>query len=549
MNDRLLFDAGPVAMLVCDAQTLAVLAANQRAVALYRYGEEALAQLTLPDLAASGERRALVAAFAELGAGERRLLRDRRQSAQDGSPIETDLAISPTISWNGRAARIVAALDVGAPKELLDALRTDPATGLPNRAALLEYDVTAGERGAGLALVRIGWVDAASQRSQDYRDSSARAVVGVLGRLLPEKGLLARYADDIFAVFVPGGRARAMLAFARHVAAAFERPIAVGDDEIVANPRVGIAVAARPGDVATLARDAQAALDGALLDGEAVGVFSDEVAQRQDRRAILDRNLRHALVQRRITAAYQPIVRLDSGEIVGAEALMRWDCPGIGPVAPAEFIALAAESTVILRLDEWMLREACAQGKRWQLAGFNGLRVAVNISSRAADQREFVRLVATICQSVGLATGDLQLELGEEALAPDRIAVRNVEALRRLGVRIAIDDFGSGASALSSLGSLPLDVIKIDRPFVGPIAADAFRAEVVRSVVALAHRRGLRVVAEGVETSAQAEALRGVGCDDAQGFLFGAPVPAEELTGRLDRERFQSARGARQPDV
>ncbi|HEY4440714.1 MAG TPA: GGDEF domain-containing phosphodiesterase [Candidatus Elarobacter sp.] len=544
MTDRALFDLGPVAMIVCDARTLAVVAANERAIALYRAGEAALTQLTLLDLAAAAERDSLAAALAELGADERRVLRDRRLCAQDGSPIEADLAISPELPWNRGAARIVAALDVGAPKELLDALRTDTATGLANRAALFEHDVR-GDGGAGIALVRIGWVDAASQRTQAYRDGSARAVVGVLGRLMPPNALLARYSEHVFAVFVPGGKSRAMLAFARHLAAAFERPIAVGDDEIVANPRIGIAVAAKPPDVATLARDARSALDDAMLRGEQVGVFSDEVAQRHDRRAILDRNLRHAIVQRRIAAVYQPIVRLDTGDIVGAEALMRWDCPGIGPVSPAEFIAIAAESSVILRLDEWMLREACAQGKRWQLAGFAGMRVAVNVSARAADQREFVKLVATICQSVGLDPGDLQLELGEEALAPDRIAVRNVEALRRLGVKVAIDDFGSGASALSSLGSLPLDVIKIDRPFVGPIAADEFRAEVVRGVVALAHRRGLRVVAEGVETSAQAEALRGVGCDDAQGFLFGAPVSAEELTGRLDRERFQAVLASR----
>jgi EAL domain-containing protein (putative c-di-GMP-specific phosphodiesterase class I)/GGDEF domain-containing protein len=549
MSDRLLFDAGPVATLVCDPSTLAILAANRRAVELYRYGDDALVRMTLLDLAASGERRSLAAAFEELGTQEARVLRNRRQSAQDGSAIEADLAVSPEISWQGRAARIVAALDVGAPKAVLDALRTDPATGLPNRAALFEVGVTAGERGAALALVRFNWIDAASQRSQEYRDRSARAVVGGLGRLLPPKALLARFGDDVFAVFVPGGRARAMLAFARHVAAAFERPIAVGDDEIVANPRIGIALAVRPTDVATLARDAQAALDNAKLEGEQVGVFSDEVAQRHDRRAVLDRNLRHAIVQRRITAVYQPIVRLDTGEVVGAEALMRWDCPGIGSVSPAEFIAIAAESTVILRLDEWMLREACAQGRRWQLAGFTRLRVAVNVASRAADQREFVRLVATICESVGLDPGDLQLELDERALAPERLAVRNLEALRRLGVRVAIDDFGSGASALSALGSLPLDVIKIDRPFVGPIAEDPFRAEVVRSVVTLAHHRGLRVVAEGVESPEQAEVLRAVGCDDAQGFLFGAPVAAEELTGRLERERFHAVHAPRPAGV
>ncbi|MDB5041262.1 MAG: bifunctional diguanylate cyclase/phosphodiesterase [Candidatus Eremiobacteraeota bacterium] len=541
IDERLLFDAAPVAMVVCDAVTLAILAANDHASVLYQYDRDALVRLTLLDLAGAGDRRALAEALADVPAAERRVLRERRQCAKDGSVIEADLAISPAIAWGGRSARIVAALDVGASKSVIDALRTDAATGLPNRAALAAADLEGAERGAGVVLIHVTWVGAASQRSQEYRDRSARAVVGVLARLLPANARLSRHADDVYAVLVPGARLRSISAFARHVAAAFERPIAVGDEEIVANPHLGIAVSARPQDAVSLFRDAQAALDYALLGGEAVEVFSDELAGRHDRRAVIERNLRHAVVQRRLTAVYQPIVRLDSGEVVGAEALMRWNCPGIGPVPPSEFIAIAAESSLILRLDEWMLREACAQARRWQLAGFARMHIAVNVSSRAADQREFVRLVATICESVALDPGDLQIELGEDALAPNRGALRNLEALRRLGVRIAIDDFGSGASALSALGSLPLDVIKIDRPFVGPIAADAFRAEVVRSVVSLAHQRGLRVVAEGVETSAQAEVLRTVGCDDAQGFLFGPPVSADDITGRLDRARFQTS--------
>jgi EAL domain-containing protein (putative c-di-GMP-specific phosphodiesterase class I)/GGDEF domain-containing protein len=549
MSERIVFDAGPVAALVCDAASLAILAANDRAVALYQHERDALARMTLDDLAAIAERDTLAAAVAELAPGEHRVLRERRQCAKDGRTIEADLAVSAVVPWEGRDARIVAALDVGSPKHLLDVLRTDGATGLANRASLFEADVADCDRGAGLALVRITWFVAASQRSQDYRDRSARGVAGVLEKLLPARALLARYADDVFAVLVRGGRMRTMLALARHIAAAFEKPIAVGDDEIVANPRIGIAIADHPQDVAALARDAQAALDYAHLDGKPMSVFSEEIARRHDRRAVVDRELRHAIAQRRLTAVYQPIVRLDTGHIVGAEALMRWDCPGIGPVPPSEFIAIASESSLVLRLDEWMLREACMQGRRWQLAGFAGVRVAVNVSARSAEQREFVRLVATICESVGLDPGDLQLELGEEALAPGGIGVRNLEALRRLGVRIAIDDFGSGASALSSLGDQPLDVLKIDRPFVEPIAADPFRAEVVRSIVTLAHHRGLHVVAEGVETSAQAEALRAVRCDEAQGFLFGPPVSPVDIAAHLEHQRFRATLGSARDGV
>jgi PAS domain S-box-containing protein len=302
-DERVLFDAGPVATVVCDAVTLAILAANDHATALYQYDHDTLVGLTLLDLAGAADRRALAEALADVPAGERRVLRERRQCAKDGSAIEADLAISPAIAWGGRSVRIVAALDVGASKSVIDALRTDAATGLPNRAALLPADLEGAERGAGVALLHVTWVGAASQRSQEYRDRSARAVVGVLARLLPAKARLSRHADDVFAVLVPGGRLRAMSAFARHVTGAFERPIAVGDEEIVANPHLGIAVTARPQDVASLFRDAQAALDYALLGGEVVEVFSDELAGRHDRRAVIERNLRHAVVQRRLAAS------------------------------------------------------------------------------------------------------------------------------------------------------------------------------------------------------------------------------------------------------
>jgi EAL domain-containing protein (putative c-di-GMP-specific phosphodiesterase class I) len=353
--------------------------------------------------------------------------------------------------------------------------------------------------------------------------------------------VIARYADDVFAVHVAVGRARTMRTFARNVLNAFERPIPVAGDEVVAIPRIGVAVRQRGrDDRSPLVHEAQAALDSALHGGDAVEFFSEELAGQHERRAIVDRNLRHAISQRRLAAVYQPIVSLRTGEMVGAESLLRWDCPGIGPVPAPEFIAIAEESGLIGRLGEWMLREACAQARRWHLAGYPGFRVSVNVSARQVEQRPFVRFVASLCDLTGLPPHDLELEIGEGALMRSTSAVHNLEALRRLGVRIAVDNFGTGLTALSALASLPLDVLKIDRFVVEPLGGDAFKAQVVRSVVALAHQRGLRVVAEGVETAEQAETLRELGCDEGQGFLFGAPDPAEEITGRLERERFRA---------
>jgi EAL domain-containing protein (putative c-di-GMP-specific phosphodiesterase class I) len=195
---------------------------------------------------------------------------------------------------------------------------------------------------------------------------------------------------------------------------------------------------------------------------------------------------------------------------------------------------------MIGRLGEWMLREACAQARRWQLDGAQGFRITINVSPRQVEQRDFVRFMTSICESTQLRAQDLELEIGENALLRNPAAVRNLEALRQLGMRVAVDNFGTGLSALSALGSLPLDVLKIDRAVVEPMGADAYRAQVVRSVIALAHEREIRVVAQGVETAEQAETLRALGCDEGQGFLFGAPAPAEELSAHMERERFRA---------
>ena len=419
---------------------------------------------------------------------------------------------------------------------------TDPATGLPNRAALLERD-GAYAPGTTMALVGFQGVGGVSLGSHDTRGdaANARAITGVLQRAARSGATIARYGDHTWAVVAPGtGRTRSALPLAKRLMSAFDAPIVAGDDEIVVIPTIGIASACEETcTVAELARRAETALKAAETDERRLAEYSRDIERAHDRRAQLERHLRHAIAERRIDVAYQPIVSLKTGRIVGAEALMRWDCPGFGPIAPAEFIGMAEESGMILHLGEWILRAACAQNRRWQIAGAGRLRVAVNVSARQLQQREFVRLVGSICETTGLAPSDLELEVTESTMMHrDGLAIRNLEALRRLGVRVSIDDFGTGYSSLSYLKALPVDALKIDRSFVAPIAEDPFQAEVAQAVVTLAHRRGLTVIGEGVETLEQVTGLRAMACDEAQGFLFGMPMSAEEFRARLERDRF-----------
>ena len=413
----------------------------------------------------------------------------------------------------------------------------DAQTGLPSRAAL-QGGCARPEHAGAVLLVALRWMTTVSQRRDFMRTAEAVAAAETLQKVLPDHAMLVRYGDDTFAiVFTAAVRARNVSVFARKIVASFEHPLKALGGETVVVPSIGVAVAGtRKAPVGDLCSEAECALRAAA-EG-AVVVYDAQLAAALERRTAIDRNLRHAIVGRRIDVAYQPIVALAGGRIVGAEALMRWNCPGMGPVPPSEFIAIAEKNGMILRLGEWILREACAQARRWQLAG-HPTRIAVNVSARQVEERDFMRLVAGVCDSTSLDPRLLELELTESTMMNrDGIALRNLQALRRMGVRISVDDFGTGYSALSYLKSLPLDTVKIDRSFVAPIASDEFQADVAHSVIGLAQRRGLSVIGEGVETAEQVATLRAMGCDEAQGYLFGRPMTATDLTTLLERDRI-----------
>ncbi len=238
-----------------------------------------------------------------------------------------------------------------------------------------------------------------------------------------------------------------------------------------------------------------------------------------------------------MTLFYQPQVSLATGAIVGAEALVRWNHPDLGMIAPLRFIPLAEETGLIVPLGEWVLRQACRQAARWARQG-HPLRIAVNLSARQLSQPDPVPLVQTALSDAGLDPAWLDLELTESALiAQGDAAVARLSALRALGLRVSVDDFGTGYSSLAYLRRFPLDILKVDRSFVTGLAAGgragAQDQAVVRAVIDMAHALSLEVVAEGVETDAQRDILEDLGCDTMQGYLFSPPVPADRLQALL----------------
>jgi len=262
-------------------------------------------------------------------------------------------------------------------------------------------------------------------------------------------------------------------------------------------------------------------------------------------RLAVENALRRALGREEFTVHYQPQADVDSGEMVGMEALVRWQHPKRGLVSPGEFIHLAEETGLIMRLGEWVLRAACAQDKAWQEAGLPRLRVAVNLSARQFQEPNLVDVVARVLNETRLDPDYLELEITESlAMQNADFTIMVLRDLRAIGIRISMDDFGAGYSSLGYLKNLPIHTLKIDRSIIDGLTRGPNDAVIATAIIAMAHSLSLEVVAEGVETEDQLAFLRERQCDRFQGYLLGQPMPVELFDTMLKHDRpFQCQRG------
>ncbi len=347
---------------------------------------------------------------------------------------------------------------------------------------------------------------------------------------------VARLGGDEFTVIIPGlTRPEDAGKLARRILNSLAHPIRVANQEIFVNASIGIAVYPGDGeDIETLLMHADTAMYKAKEQGgNSYQTYSRTMNASALQRLTLENALRRALERSEFELHYQPIVDGRGGQIIGAEALVRWSHPELGRLLPSEFIPLAEENGLIVPLGEWVLHQACAQNRAWQAAGLTPVRVVVNLSSRQL-RRTLPDTVASILQDTGLEARFLGLELTESLLVNHhKEDTDTLHALRAMGLHLAVDDFGTGYSSFSYLKQLPLDALKIDRSFVREIATSPDDAAITTAIIAMAHALGLKVVGEGIETAAQREVLREQGCDAMQGYLFSRPVPADDLVALL----------------
>ncbi|MEO3779192.1 EAL domain-containing protein [Micromonospora sp. B11E3] len=431
---------------------------------------------------------------------------------------------------------------------------TDPLTGLANRRGLLRALHRAAASGAPRVLLGLdldGFKNVNDMRGHDVGDNVLAEVGRRLRGNLRPGDLAARLGGDEFAVLMPGREADAGRV-AQRLLGVLGEPYQQPDGPVFLSASIGVAAQSDDPDVELLLRNADLALRYAKQRGkDRIEHYDAAYDQRLRRRTTLEHELRGAIERDELRLAFQPVASLPSVRPVGAEALLRWHHPELGNVRPDEFIPLAEECGMIAKLGAWVLHQACWQLSRW-LADGHDVWVSVNVSPRELHAPEYVVQVADALRAHHVPPQRLVLEVTEHAVATDLDElIRRLTALRRTGVRIALDDFGAGYSSLGQLRRLPIDILKIDHSLVAehepvrPADAEgpAF-APMVDIVMRLGHQLGLQVIAEGVTTPAELAAVVAAGCRFGQGALFGWGVPAEHLEAMLEAATSAGARPA-----
>ncbi|MFF4500135.1 putative bifunctional diguanylate cyclase/phosphodiesterase [Streptomyces sp. NPDC001401] len=571
------FTAAPLAMAVVDREGL-VVSANDGFGALFGSAADELAGRLAADLVDLASDARTWHAYREVLRGrEARLRCTRRLKSPDGQSVWVQVTVSPLAAHDDGV--LMSLTDISAHRELQGRLRHlqmhDPVTRLPNRTLFFErltatleaesYDESGTGR-IGLCYLDLDGFKAVNDTlGHRVGDRLLAAVAERLTRCADEAGyartsapLVARLGGDEFALLVEDSTGTEQLAdLAEAVLEAVQAPFDLAGQRVSVSASIGV-VERRAADTTptALMQAADTTLYWAKADGKARWTLFDPErnAHRMTRQALAS-TLRPAIERDEFVLEYQPLVGMEDGRLRGVEALVRWNHPQFGMLTPNRFIGLAEEDGSIVPLGRWVLRTACRQARRWQLDHPDEppLFVSVNVAVRQVWDSELVADVAETLAETGLAPHLLQLELTESAVMGSAgRPLQALQALSDMGVGIAIDDFGTGYSNLAYLSRLPVSVLKLDGSFVrgfqyesdkdGAVPPNPADEVVVEAMIQLAHRLGLTVTAECVETSAQATRLRRIGCDTGQGWLYSRPVSPARISELLGPDEEQSAR-------
>lgn len=531
---RAIMDAVVEGIIVVDAGGT-IRDANPSAAALFGYSADGLAQVRLDELLKG-----------EIDLATSRLPREIEGERCDGTRFAAEVSVGALGA--GGATSIVTVRDVTTQKadrdQILRQATHDELTGLPNRRLFddrlemtLRHAARSGEFVA-LAFLDVDRFKAVNDSlGHGVGDRLLQTLSRRLQRSLRNSDTVARMGGDEFIFILPGLQSQEdATALAQKLVEIVREPVRLGERELHVTASIGVAVyPIAGGDRDALLRHADAALYRAKASGrDRVELFDHAAAAQTEGRTRLGRDLRRALGRKQLALVYQPQIALRSGQIVGLEALMRWHHPRLGLVPPATFIPMAEESGLITTLELWALRQACRDMVALEGSSAAAARLALNVSARQLHQDRLVALVERTLAESGLPPHRLELEFTETVLlSSDGKVTAALAGLRSLGVSLALADFGAASSSLTLLRQYPIQRLKLDRAFVRDITSDWANVAVARATIDLARELGIAVLAQGVETAEQLAMLRDLGCEEAQGFLIGRPLPAREVIGVL----------------
>jgi diguanylate cyclase (GGDEF)-like protein/PAS domain S-box-containing protein len=427
----------------------------------------------------------------------------------------------------------------------------DPLTGLPNRLLARDRLETALDRAqrrnqrVALLFIDLDYFKRVNDTlGHNVGDELLRTIAERLQNCVRHEDTVARLGGDEFMVMLDRiERMEEVVIVTEKIIAALNLPMRLDARELSISASIGISL--YPDDAKTR-DDLIRAADTAMYTAKGQGrnrytFYTAKMTAAAVHYMELDQDLRRGLKQNELVLHYQPQIDMDSGEVVGVEALIRWQHPTKGLVGALDIIPIAEESGLIVEIGEWVLRRACEQAREWRAAGVQPLRIAVNVSARQMHQARLIGVIKNIFEETQMPPGQLEIEITESTLQSEDACVATLRELKSLGVTLAIDDFGTGYSCLSSLKNLPIHRVKIDRAFVRDMPQDLNDVAIAEAIIAMAHRLHLQVVAEGVETVAQEELLRSRGCDEVQGYLYAKPLAAADLIALLTQRSLAKA--------
>jgi diguanylate cyclase (GGDEF)-like protein/PAS domain S-box-containing protein len=518
---------------------------NKASEDLHGYRREDVVGKTLFDIYPAGPARGIAAQDAECLSNENRIsIRDHLLPTWHGDRVVTTKKVAIP-GDNGAPEYILSLVDDITDRRLAEQriahmAHSDPLTDLPNRAAFNQYlcaTLKLAEAKNGRFAILCMDLDGFKGINDIYGHSVGDAVLCQIAdrlRTVAEDCFVARLGGDEFTVIATYVDQAGLVDLTKRLRTAFIEDFDVGEHRLPQALSIGVAVYPADGaDTKTLMNNADAALYRAKAEGPgSVEFFKAEMATRLHERAALQADLKRAIEHNELRLHYQPQVDM-TGEVKGFEALTRWHCSKRGMVPPSEFIPLAEESSLILSLGEWVLREACREAASWE----RPLSIAVNVSPIQFRHGDLQRLIHSVLLETGLAPHRLELEITEGVLIDDFTrAIAMLRRIKAMGVRIAMDDFGTGYSSLSYLQKFPFDKIKIDRSFISDIGTSHQSVAIVHAVIGLGRSLKIPILAEGVETKAQHEFLAREGCNEVQGYLTGKPLDISgyaEVVGRV----------------